>query len=227
MNKKQVSLAPLPKLSKDEILWLYRNRCQHGHRYLSHYNCYLKEQGVKERVGFFDIEASGLKANFGILLSYCIKIKGKNKILSGVISKNDMANGKLDSRIVKECVDDLSDFNRIVTHYGAKFDIPFLRTRALYWNIDFPQFGEITHTDVYDLAKRLLCISSNRQGVIAETIQHENIKTRINPNYWIQALQGNKKALEYILDHNKRDVIQLERNYEKLIKFSRKSKRSI
>lgn len=221
------NLVPFPKLSKEKILWLYRNRCKHGHRYLTHYNCYLNEKDLQEKIGFLDIEASGLKANFGIMLSYCIKPQGKKKILFDIINAKDMRRGTLDKRIVKKCVEDMSNFHRLVTHYGTRFDVPFLRTRALYWDLDFPEYGEIMHTDIYYYARRLLCLSSNRQGTIAETILHEDIKTRISPKYWIQALQGEKKALDYILDHNKRDVIQLEKNYEKLIKFGRKTNRTL
>jgi len=97
--------APLAKMKKSEILNLYRWRCSHGHNGISHYNCFMREGNIPEKVGFLDIEASNLKANFGIMLSYCIlPAGGKQKdILSGVISKKDLHSGTMDKRIVGEC----------------------------------------------------------------------------------------------------------------------------
>lgn len=219
--------VPISKLTKDQILWLSRNKCKHGHTFLEHYNCYMNEEMHNdEKVGFLDIESSGLKANFAIMLTYCIKERGTNNIYSDFLTKKD-AEGELDKRIVKNCIKDLSNFDRVIGHYSKRFDVPFLRTRALILGIDFPQFGELYHTDVWDIARRKLCLSSNRQGVIAESINNDDSKTRIDQKHWIPALQGNKEAIEYILDHNMRDVIQLEKNYEKLRVFAKLTKSSI
>ncbi len=220
--------VPVPRLKKSELIWLYNHRCrEHGHRYIEHYSCYEHEID-QEKIGFLDIEASNLKANFGILLSYCIKIRGKDEILSGCITEKDLRSpGILDKRIVAGCIGDMRKFDRLVGHYSAKFDVPFLRTRALMHGIDFPAYGEIKHTDTYYMARRLLCLNSNRQGVVGEALLGEDIKTRIDPKHWILALQGNKEALDYILDHNKRDVCQLEGNYEKMVPFTQNIGRSI
>lgn len=219
-------LAPIIKMKKEEILMLSKKRCKHGHTYLEHYNCYKSEHGEEEKIGFFDIEASNLKANFGIMLSYCIKDGTTGKMFCDVITEKDMKNG-LDKRLVTKCIEDMRKFDRLIGHYSTKYDIPFVRTRALSMGLDFPTIGEINHTDVYYMAKRLLCLHSNRQGVVAETLQGNDIKTRIDPKHWIPALRGDKKALAYILDHNKRDTIQLEGNYKALVRFTRNLKKSI
>lgn len=219
-------LVPVEKLSKQEIIMLSKKRCKHGHSYLEHYSCYKTEHGGEERIGFFDIEASNLKANFGIMLSYCIKDSKSGEIFCDVITEKDLRNG-LDKRIVTHCIEDMRKFDRLVGHYSTKYDIPFVRTRALTLGLDFPTIGEINHTDTYYMAKRLLCLNSNRQGVVAEALTGEDIKTRIDPNRWIHALRGDKKALDYILDHNKKDTIQLEKNYNILVKFTRNLKKSI
>jgi len=210
----------LNKLTKKEILALYNYKCNHGHNGIAHYNCYLKEEKVPERVGFLDIETSNLKANFGIILSYCILDGDTNNIFSSVVTKRDLRASRLDKRVVQNCIKDMKKFDRVVGHYSTKFDLPFIRTRALYWNLEFPGYKEINHTDTYYLAKRLLCLHSNRQGCVAEAISRTNIKTRIDPGHWIGALQGNKENLDYILHHNKCDVKQLRGNYRKLIKYS-------
>ncbi len=218
-------LAPVANLRKDEIVALSKKRCKHGHTYLEHYGCY-KEEVEPEKIGFFDIEASDLKANFGIMLSYCIKDANSDKIWYDTINKKDL-DADMDKRLVKHCIEDMKRFDRVIGHYSTKYDIPFVRTRALVWNLNFPEFGQLNHTDVYYMAKRLLCLHSNRQNVIAEAIQGEDIKTRITPYYWIRALQGRQDAIDYILDHNMKDVLQLEGNYNKLVAYTRRTKKSI
>ena len=215
------------RFTKKELLARLNWRCKHGQNGISHRCCWDRDHNNVERVAFLDIECSNLKADYGIMLSYCIKPAGSKQILSSVITKKDLQSGVLDKRIVTNCIEDMRKFDKMVGHYSSRFDIPFVRTRALYWDLDFPQYRELTQVDTWRLAKRLLCLSSNRQNVIAQTILHQDIKTRIVPEVWINALQGNPKALAYILDHNRRDVLQLERNYNKLIKFAARCNQTI
>ena len=220
--------APLPSMKKDEILDLFKWRCSHGHNGISHYNCWIREKDFGEKVGFIDIETSNLAANFGIILSWCIKPAGKGKkIIYGVITKEDLVSGDMDKRIVGDCIDTMRQFNRLIGHYSSRFDLPFLRTRALYWDLDFPVYGEIIQEDVWDIARRVLRLHSNRQDVVADSILGKTRKTRFDAKYWIMALQGNPEALKYVLDHNKGDVRDLEENYNKLSQFTRKGRRSI
>jgi len=212
------------KMTKKEICELADYRCKHGHNGLSHYNCYRNEQGLEEKVGFLDIECSNLKANFGVMLSWCIKPAGSKKkdILQDVASREDLTGKGMDKRIVQSCVDAMEGFDRIVGHYSSRFDVPFIRTRALMHGIPFPKYGQIKHTDTWRMAKQLLCLHSNRQDVVAEALQGKTVKTRINSDYWIKALQGDEKALAYVLDHNIKDVIDLEKNYNKMEEFFRR-----
>lgn len=220
---------PLPQMSKEEILTLWRWRCKHGCDGISHYNCYLREGDIKERIGFFDIEASNLKANFGIILSWAIKPEGKDWVWYDHVTKADMRSDTLDKRVVKSFCDVLSEFDRLCTWFGTRFDLPFVRTRALWWNLDemFPKYGELLHTDAYYIARNKLCLHSNRQGAVAEAILHEDVKTRIDPTHWIHALQGRQDAIDYIIDHNIKDCYQLEANYQKLRPFVKGMRRSI
>lgn len=212
---------------RSEMIRLAKFRCKHGHTGLVHYNCYREESKEPERVGYLDIECSNLKANFGIMLSYAIKVQGKKKIFSSVITKKELEEGSLDKALVQRCIDDMKKFDHLIGHYSSGYDIPFIRTRALYWGLDFPKFGEIKHTDLYYLARRVLCLHSNRQDVIAETILGSTRKTRLNARHWIMALQGDGKALRYVQSHNKGDVLDLEANHIRLQEYARKSNRSI
>ncbi len=220
---------PLAQMKKSEILALYRYKCGHGHNGISHYNCYRRESLKPERIGFLDIETSNLKANFGIVLSYCIKPAGSavKQIIKNVITKKELQDGEMDKRLIRDCVEDIKRFDRIIGHYSSRFDIPFIRTRAIIHGLDFPPYGELLQTDTWRMAKNSLALHSNRQDVLAESLLGRTVKTRIKQKHWIKALQGDKTALAYVLDHNLKDVMDLEKNYNKLVLYNRKSNTSI
>lgn len=220
-------IAPVTRLKKKEVNWLGTHRCKaHGHTYLEHYNCYLKENPENKRIGFFDIEASNLKADFGIVFLYCIKLAGSDKILERSITPKEL-HKCLDKEVIKQCIKDLCSLDLCVTYYGTKFDLPFVRSRSLYHKIDFPQFGELKHTDVYYIIKNKFCLSRSRLETACRTLLGKTDKTHIESVYWLKALQGDKESLDYILDHCRKDVIDLEKLYNKVIGFKKRTDKSI
>lgn len=223
--------APIHRLKKAEIQKLSNGQCRHAHSYLDHYNCYLTENPEEvERVGFFDLEASNLDADFGQMLSYCIKDSNSKEILGDIITKNDLVKnppGQADKRIVRNCIRDLSKFDRIVTFYGARFDLPFLRTRAAVCGVDFPTYGSLSHKDLWFVIRGKYKLSSNRLQNACKVILGKTNKTHIEPKHWHGALQGNKKSLKYIYEHNCWDVLDLQDLYERVESFSRPSNNSI
>ena len=79
------------------------------------------------RIGFFDIEASNLSANYGMLLTACIKPLGENHITKIV----KQTSTKEDKLAVKQTIKALNEYDMIVTWYGVRYDVPFIKTRAL------------------------------------------------------------------------------------------------
>ena len=216
-------------LKKDELLVFLTQRCRHGHYYYEHPACFEKEylhDGKPPRYCILDIEASNLNANFGIMLSYAIKEYKKPKIFARTITADELISETLDKGLVKECVDILSNYDVVITYYGSRFDIPFLRTRAIYWNLDFPKYGYLKHKDVYYMVRNRLKLSRNTLEEACRTLGIKG-KTRVDGTYWIKALTGDETALKYILKHNKRDVIILEKLYDKLESYVRNTRRSI
>ena len=207
-------------MKKGEIVWLHNHYCKHGHNYLEHYTCYEKDHPDKiEKVGFLDIEATNLEANFGFMLTYCIKDGNSNQILSGTINQEDIKKypvDKPDKGLVEKCVTDMLKFDRIVAHYGRKFDLPFIRTRALIDGVKFPPYKSLAFDDTWRWAKDKLKLNSNRLETVCQTIFGETNKTHIEYKYWVGGSRGDKKSLNYILDHNKKDVIDLERVWRAL-----------
>lgn len=185
----------------------------------------------KERIAFFDIESNGggFNAQFGTLLSYCIKDGQSKKIYEGYLNKADLRrrDGKEDQRLVKKLVEDIKRFDRLVTWYGTGFDLKFARTRAVICDVEFPSYGEIKHTDLYYVCRNRFKLTSNRLENACRALLGHTDKTHIDPAIWRLAGRADAKALGYVVDHNRKDVLDLEKIYNKIIGFSKKRDLSI
>lgn len=215
--------APIHRLKKKEILYLATHRCKHRHPYIDHYACYLKENPC-ERMGFLDIEASGLDAGFGFMLSWAIKVGREKTILCDVITQKDIDDSRLgdeDKRIVGSCVKAITTFDKIITHYGGDFryDVPFIRTRACSLSIPFPEYNTIKMADTFSILKKKFRLPRNRLETAMRVLFGHTGKTHLDPAIWRRGARGDKRSLRYILEHNKTDVIELEQLYNKISKY--------
>lgn len=219
---------PIHRLKASTVKWLLTHYCKHGHNFIEHYSCYVPNEVPK--VEFLDIETSNLDADFGIMLSYCIKEAGSEKIHEGVLTTKDILGAKAgdeDARLVKQCIEDMQKFDILVGYYSKRFDVPFIRTRAVACGLFFPAFGSIKHIDMYDKVKGKFKLSSRRLENACRVLLGKTQKTRIDAKYWRAAVRGEAKSLAYVLDHNRKDVIDLELLYDKIIDYSRWSDTSI
>lgn len=188
-------------------------RCEHRHTGLEHPLCWQKflESKVDLKVGYFDLETSNLKADFGWIISWCIKHADEDKFESYVLKKRDYRSQTRDKQATLELIKTLGKFDKIVTFYGSRFDIPFARTRALIHNLQFIPPKTKLHLDLYYHVRSKLKLSHNRLGSCGEALGLETEKTSISSKVWSNAgLAYDKKALEYIFDHNKKDTVLLE-----------------
>lgn len=235
------------RLNKTEVNWLWENMCKHGHRYLEHFSCFVDEhpEGVegigspdgilKEEIGFFDLESTDLNAEFGIMISYGIK-KLNGKIYGRVITKKEILGKDLDKKLIEECVRDICRFDRIIVHWGKdrRFDLPFTRSRALFWKIDFPGYRELYVQDTFDMVKAKMNLrrsgnwgSTGRLQTACDFLDISAKHYPMVPKIWMRALQGNKEALDYIFKHNVEDVKSTEELWKRLEKFVFRSKTSV
>lgn len=220
-------IPPISKVKKQDLIWMQNNTCAaHGKPYIEHYECYLSEVKPPEKIGFLDIEASNLSANFGVMFAYCIKPNWTNEIIYGITEPKTFKKD-LDKSVTEKCIGDMLHFDRIVTYYGTRYDIPFIRTRALYHKLSFPEYGSILHTDLYYIVRNKLRLNSNRLEVACRTVFGKSQKTHIENEYWIRALMNDKESLDYILDHCKKDVLETERLFDEMVKFTKVTDRSI
>jgi uncharacterized protein YprB with RNaseH-like and TPR domain len=87
--------------------------------------------------------------------------------------------------------------------------------------LDFPFFGVIKHTDLYFVIKSRFNLSSKRLENACRVLLGTTQKTRVDAKYWRGGVRGEPKSLKYILQHNRYDVVDLEKLYEAVIDFKK------
>ncbi len=237
--------APVRRLTKSQILWLAEHYCKHRVTFLEHYNCFLnskwsKENTLwKERVGYLDIETTGFDAAYDYMLSWAILPEPKKEgfsdtklaktVLGRTLTPKEIKTYVLDRKLVEELVEALKGFDRIVVFNGVdyRFDIPFARTRALRWGIEFIPHRGIFVEDVYLFAKQKLKMSRRRLKDLCSLFGISAKQHPGEPNLWIKASLGDAEALKYLWKHNVEDVISLYKLYSKLYDYMLHGNRSI
>jgi uncharacterized protein YprB with RNaseH-like and TPR domain len=190
--------------------------CTHRHNGIEHPNCYIRyKEKSGGRIGYLDIESSNLDADFGVMYSWAIKTKGSNEILTDRMTRKDALSYRYDRELVRSLTDAISTYDIIYTYYGSRFDIPYIRTRAMFYREAFPLNNSVTHVDLWFAARSKMKLHSNRLANVTSFLGIEG-KTPIDSKYWVQALSGNDTALRYIQKHNIADVKILEKFHERI-----------
>jgi uncharacterized protein YprB with RNaseH-like and TPR domain len=167
------------------------------------------------KILIWDIEASNLSADFGILLAFGYKWLGDAAATVWTLAdypryKRDRTD---DQQLVTAAYDVLARADMWVTYYGTNFDIKFMNARLLYHQ--HAVLPPIPHVDVYYQAKKLK-LHSYRLGNVGEFLNLSVEKTPLSGPIWIRAIAGNKDALAYVREHCLKDVELLDQAYQRL-----------
>lgn len=178
----------------------------------------MVSKGASVKITAFDIEASNLSADFGIVLCVGFKDVGKGKaevinILDYVDEAGDLI--KAEKRMLKDVSTRLLDTDVWLTHYGSWYDIPFINTRLLYHHLPIlpPNYA---HIDTWKVSRNRLKLRNNRLKTISEFLGTKDEKNAIKPEQWLRALGGHEPSMKYIVEHCRRDVAVLEEAYDRL-----------
>jgi DNA polymerase elongation subunit (family B) len=202
--------APIHRMKKDEMVWYGTHKCQHGHTYLEHWQCALDELEDKLRIGYFDIEASNLKADFGFMISWYI-LDGDGKYHGRTITPREvLCDDPPDKELLKELVDCFNSFDVIYTYYGTGFDLPFVRTRSIIAGVKFPYYGSLKHKDTFYIIKNKFNMSRRSLENACQVLLGRTNKTHWMGKHWTGAVQGKEDSLRYIDDHCRKDVKDLK-----------------
>ena len=152
----------------------------------------------------FDIECTSLYADVGIIVGYGFLFE--NGEFQTVLIKENVKDEK---QLIKQCLKQLSTINHIVTFYGSGFDFPMLVTRALKHEVDPSPLFHLKHTDLWMIIKANLLLTRNSLDNVARFFgidKATKLSGKDVPNLYVEALQGDKKALRKIEHHLKDDL---------------------
>lgn len=155
------------------------------------------------------------------MLTYCIK-ELDGEIFKGKITRREILEGTFDKRIMKECIKDMMKFDRLVVYFGGdmRFDVPFLRTRAIYHNLYFPIYKELKLFDLYPVVKRKLKLTRNTLLAACSFFGIPAKQHQMEYQTWMRAMTGDKEALDHIMEHNIEDVESTEALWKRIIPYS-------
>ena len=183
-----------------------------------------------------DIETSNLNADFGFVICAVCKEYGINGKGGIKIFKIDDYREWLDARyndkpLVKDLSEHLNKYDGIVTYNGRNFDIPFLRSQLISYEL--PKIKDMFHIDVYYLTKYKLKLHNNKLNSLIHFLntyrdkkKKVEEKTYINSLYYRKAVTGDKSGITELVRHCTKDVIALEQCYDCLKSEMRSLSRS-
>lgn len=157
-----------------------------------------------------DLETTDLNADRGVILCACYESSRKpgriqtlrQDKLSKSWAKGDRGN---DKELVKAIMKVVKDHDVIVAHNGSRFDLPMLRTRALRWGLK--PLKEVKLVDPCSISWRKFRLRSNSLGSLADHLGIKAQKTPLHMSVWMDAtLRGDKKAMNYIVEHCVADI---------------------
>lgn len=119
-----------------------------------------------------------------------------------------------DSGLVGDINAVLEEADFVVAHYGDKFDIPYIRARALINGL--PPTPLVTSIDTYKLIKKHFNLNAKRLDYLGKILGLGR-KLKTDFSLWERCAKGEKKAINEMAEYNKQDVVLLEKVFEKLL----------
>ena len=162
----------------------------------------------------FDIEALtfSFKADKGCLL--CVGYKYLNEGKAMVLRRTQFDDPFNDKKLCEQIYPILANAEGWITHNGKHFDVPFLNTRFLLNGLQ-PLPHTTRHFDTCDVMYHKLKMGNSLKNAI-EQFKIPTEKTPLDLRGSLKAALGDKKEMDYIVDHCKRDIVATESLYTTL-----------
>lgn len=187
----------------------------------------ILDNSKEPKILFYDIEVSyGLarawRPTYNGVISYSdFKVHPKIICISWKWNNSDEVNtvrwdkSHDDKELLKQFIPELNKADFIVAHNGDKFDLPWIKTRALKNGLDMhPSYSSV---DTLKIARYNHKFPSNRLDDIGDYLGLGR-KIKTDMQLWDDVFEGNQKALEKMIEYCEQDVVLLEKVYNELAK---------
>ena len=118
-----------------------------------------------------------------------------------------------DYHVVKTLHGVLSEADIIVAHNGDRFDTKFVEARMIYHGMK--PLPPLISIDTLKVAKKRFLFNSNRLDYLGAYLGVGR-KQPTTSGLWLRVLKGDRAAIREMVRYNRRDVLLLERVFEKL-----------
>jgi uncharacterized protein YprB with RNaseH-like and TPR domain len=167
---------------------------------------FLRLVETQKSLVFVDIEATGLRGDYGTCLVVSVK-PYKSKPTSFVVSQPGR-----DRKVVTEAKAALEAADCWCTYYGKGFDIPFLNTRLLRWEL--PPIEKRHHIDMYYTLKSNILTARRSQSHLLLWMGTQEQKMGVSADTWAQ-ISCDPENLVLMRERCESDVTGLEALYNK------------
>lgn len=155
----------------------------------------------------WDIEASGLNADYAQILCVSIKPYGK-KCVTYSLKK-----GHSDKSMVARAAEMLSGADAWLTYYGKGYDVKMLNTRLLYWGL--PMLVKQPHIDLFYVLKYFMKTGSKSQAHLLNFLELPQEKMTVHPSAWSQLATQFTKNMQTLIRRCESDCEGLEALYDR------------
>jgi DNA polymerase elongation subunit (family B) len=146
------------------------------------------------------------------IICICWKWEGQKRVYSLTW---DWEKPEPDKKMLKEFIPELLKADEAVGHNGDHFDIPWLRTRCILYNIPLPP--NITTIDTLKSARSKFRFNSNKLDYIGKYLGLGGKAEKGGFQTWIDVvLDNDQTALKRMVRYCKRDVELLEKIFNKM-----------
>lgn len=167
---------------------------------------YLDLAEQTKQLVFFDIEATGLRGDYGSVLCASFKPYGSKPYSLRVKQVGN------DKGLVREIKEELEKYHSWCTFYGKGFDIPMIQTRLLKWGHKPIQSHH--HIDLFFTLKHHTVMSRKSMAQFAGLLQTGEQKMGVSPNVWSE-IGYNPNHFKQMIERCESDVSVLEDVYKK------------
>lgn len=135
------------------------------------------------------------------------------QILDYVTEDRDLI--RAEKHLLKDIYKRMLEADVWLSHYGRRFDIPFINSRLLYHGLKTLP-ANYAHIDTWRVARNHLKLRNNRLVTISEFLGTKSEKDAVLPEQWLRALGGHRQSMQYIVNHCKKDCLVLEEVYNQI-----------